>query len=253
MGLTPKSRMQVGSSLCTCLGPPVIHLMCISVSATAVNGLIFHLHSPGCSITAEPWSCPCSFTPSQNSSCCCTQSPDSSSLRLFGKYRCGCSPTAPNPAGKEQREAQPGAASGEDSSPVLGKAAWGDWAGWDLFPLLHGEGLPGSQNQTNRMRRHQFNFSLSNNSFSSPGLKLGQTPLSEELNQPCPRCDGRKAPGAQTGLFFHREEQMNKARPFSITIFAQPVPRLTFPSKGLMVFLFWKYLQSWAEENKCGF
>lgn len=75
MGLTPKSPKQVDSSVCTCLGPAVIRLMCISVSATAVNGLIFHLHSPGCSITAEPWSCPFSLLPSQNSSCCCTQSP----------------------------------------------------------------------------------------------------------------------------------------------------------------------------------
>lgn len=118
MGLTPKSKLQVDSSLCTCLGPPVICLMCISVSATAVNGLIFHLHSPGCSITAEPWSCPLSSLPSQNSSCCWAQSPDSSSLRLVGKFRCGYKPPAPNPAGQEQWGAPPapGAGSGQDSS-----------------------------------------------------------------------------------------------------------------------------------------
>lgn len=204
MRVRPKSPKQGESSLCTCLEPPLIHLMCISGSATALNGLIFHLHSPGCSITAQPWSCPFSFIPAIPKLLVLLH-PHPRLLQL-GKFRCGYNPRAPNPAGKEQWGAPPapGAGSGEDSS-----LSWEcSWVGSVPSPALGGAPMVTNSNQ----QWGEIQIHPEQQQLFIPGHKLGNPHPVRGWDQPCPRCEGRKASAAQSGMFFPREGQLNKAR-----------------------------------------
>lgn len=170
MGLTPKSPKQGESSLCACLGPPLIHLMCISVSATVLNGLIFHLHSPGCSITAQPWSCPFSIPAIPKLLVLLHPHPR---LLQFGKFRCGCNPRAPNPAGKEQWGAPPapGVGSGEDSSLSWEKQAGGTGLGGICSLSCSGRGSPG--HKLKPTMRRQIQIHTEQQQLFIPGHKLG--------------------------------------------------------------------------------